>query len=178
VAKRTAAPPQPRTKNDELFNESFKQGTELLHGGRAAESVPFLKEALRIKPDNADAAINLGGAYILTKRFREAVDILEPVSQKRPNHAQIWINLGAAYLGNPVLARQEEQESAIAAFERALAIEPTAPSVAYNIGLVYRDMGKTDQALDWFHKALQHNPADKDARSQLRKLEKKEKAEE
>ncbi len=82
----------------------------------------------------------------------------------------MWINLGAAYLGNPILARDEEQQQAIAAFERALEIDPIAPSVAYNIGLVYRDRKDVEQARYWFQQAIQHNPNDQDARRILERL--------
>ena len=152
------------------FEMAFKRGTTLLHQGQAAKSVPYLEQAFTLQPDNFDAAINLSGAYILTKKFKKAVATLEPVSVKMPDHARVWINLGAAYLGNPVLARVEEQEKAISAFEHALEVDPTAPSVAYNIGLIYRDRKETDKAIYWFDQAVKNDPRDKDARSLLRKL--------
>ena len=107
----------------------------------------------------------------MTKKFKKAEAILEPLSEQYPDHAKIWINLGAAYLGNPVLARSAEQERAIFAFEQALKVDPIAPSVAYNIGLVYRDRKDVDQAAYWFKQAIKHNPNDKDARSLLGRLE-------
>ena len=167
----TGAIREPAAGDAELFNETFRRGTKLLHQGRASESVAYLEQAFRLQPGNVDAVINLGGAYIMTKKFSKAVDILEPASRERPDHVQVWINLGAAYLGNPVLARQEEQDRAISAFERALEIDPVAPSVAYNIGLVYRDKGEADRAIHWFRQAIKHNPTDKDARNLLNKLE-------
>jgi tetratricopeptide (TPR) repeat protein len=118
-----------------------------------------------------DAALNLSGAYILTKKFRKAVTILEPLSEQYPDEAMIWTNLGAAYLGNPVLARDEEQRQAIVAFEKALLANPMAPNVAYNIGLIYRDRREVDRAIIWFKKAIQSNPNDQDARNLLRTLE-------
>ena len=159
------------TEETAQFNKAFRRGTQLLHQGRVQESVPYLEQAHDLRQDNADVAINLGGAYILTKKFRKAVAVLEPASQEWPENAQIWINLAAAYLGNPVLARAEDQKRAISAFEHALEIDPTAPSVAYNIGLIYRDMGEVDMAIHWFRQAVKNNPADKDARSLLNRLE-------
>lgn len=153
------------------FVAAFREGTTLLHQGRAKESVPYLERAYALQPDDSDAGVNLSGAYILTKKFSKAVAILELLSRQEPDHAKIWINLGAAYLGNPVLAGDSDQEKAIFAFERALAIDPAAPSVAYNIGLIYRDRGENDKAIYWFKQALKNNPSDKDARSLLRRLE-------
>ncbi len=157
----------------ESFEEAFRRGTQLLHKGQAAEAVPYLEQAYFIQPDSTDTAINLGGAYILTKKFGKAVAVLEPASQNQADSAQIWINLGAAYLGNPILAGDDDQLKAISAFERALEINPTAPSVAYNIGLVYRDRKEVDKAIHWFRQAIKHNPGDRDARSLLSQLESK-----
>ncbi len=153
------------------FEETFRQGTRLLHQGQSKEAIPYLEKAVALQPEDNDAAINLGGAYIMTKKFKKASAVLEPLSRQYPNNAKIWINLGAAYLGNPVLARDVEQEKAIFAFEQALKLDPIAPSVAYNIGLIYRDRKNKDQAIYWFGQAVKHNPKDQDARTLLRKLE-------
>ena len=157
--------------DDMDFQELFKSGTELLHQGKDAAAVPYLEKAHEMRPQGLDAGINLAGAYILTKKFKKAVLILEPLSEHNPDNPMIWTNLGAAYLGNPVLAKDEDQLRAIAAFEHALEINPAAPSVAYNIGLIYRDRGEYDEAIEWFQKAVQHNPQDQHARSMVAKLQ-------
>lgn len=153
------------------FEKLFRQGTQLLHQGNVAEARPFLEKAHQLDPSHVDAALNLSGVYILTKKFRKAVAILEPLSEQHPDLAMLWTNLGAAYLGNPVLARDAEQKQAIAAFQKALTLNPIAPNVAYNIGLIYRDRQETEQAIFWFKKAIQANPNDQDARNLLRRLQ-------
>jgi len=153
------------------FTTLLSQGTRMLHQGQSNEAIPLLQKAHELNPDHVDAAINLSGAYILTKRFKKAAAILEPLSIQNPDHTMIWINLGAAYLGNPVLAQGEDQQRAISAFEHALQIDPLANSVAYNIGLIYRDRDDSDNAIYWFHQALKHNPQDRDARKLLEGLE-------
>jgi tetratricopeptide (TPR) repeat protein len=153
------------------FEELFRKGTEILHQGKAKDAIPFLELAHKMEPQDVDAGVNLAGAYILSKKFKKAVAVLEPFSETNPDNPMIWINLGAAFLGNPVLARNEEQQRAITAFERALELHPTAPSVAYNLGLIYRDRQEYDKAVEWFEKAVQHNPRDQHARNILAKLE-------
>jgi len=165
----TPAEPGPRTSSK--FEVEYRLGTELLHQGRAAEAVPHLELALKIKPGDLDSIINLSGAYIMTKKFKKAVTILERFAEQYPDHTSIWINLGAAYLGNPILARDQEQVRAIAAFEHALEIDPVAHSVAYNIGLIYRDRREKEKAIRWFRQAVMHNPQDRDARKLLKKME-------
>lgn len=152
------------------FMTSFRLGTQLLHQNQPKEALPYLERAHQLDLQHVDAGINLSGAYILTQQFRKAVEVLEPLSQQAPQHAMIWINLGAAYLGNPILAGDAQQLPAIAAFEKALALNPAAPSVAYNLGLIYRDRQELELAIYWFRQALQANPQDHDAQNLLRRL--------
>ena len=159
------------SSNIQNFNSLLSQGTILLHKGHPIEALPYLQKAYELEPNHIDAGINLSGAYILIKRFKKAVDVLEPLTAQYPNQSMLWINLGAAYLGNPVLAGMEDQVRAISAFEHALEIDPAAHSVAYNIGLIYRDRQDYENAVYWFNKAIDHDPNDQDARRLLEKLE-------
>ena len=157
-------------KDDLNFEALFRRGSELLHRGKINDAVTILQKAHSLKPDHFDASLNLGGAFILTKKFKQAATLLERLRDQAPENAMVWTNLGAAYLGNPILARDEEQLQAIAAFERALAIDPATPNVAYNIGLIYRDRREYDAAITWFTRAVQTNPNDQDARNLIVKM--------
>lgn len=160
-----------REQNDEVkFEALFRKGSDLLHQGKDSEAVPFLEQAHTLKPENFDAALNLSGAYILTRKFKKAVALLEKLRDQAPENVMVWTNLGAAYLGNPVLAHSDEQIQAIAAFEQALILDPDAPNVAYNIGLIYRDRQENAVAISWFKRALQANPNDRDAQNLISKL--------
>jgi len=163
--------------NQENFEEELqnilKRGTQLLQRGQNQEAVSVLEKARALDETNPDVALNLSSAYILTKKFKKAVEILVPLSEKEPYNVMVWTNLGAAYLGNPILARDEEHEKAIAAFEKAFEINPAAPNVAYNLGLIYRDRKEYETAIHWFEKAIQANPTDQDARNIKMRLEAK-----
>jgi tetratricopeptide (TPR) repeat protein len=152
------------------FFTLLQQGTQALHQGRTTAAVKLLEQAHHLEPDQADAALNLGGAYILAKKFKQAVAVLEPLSQRQPGQPMVWTNLGAAYLGNPVLANDEQQQRAIAAFQQALALDPKTPHVAYNLGLIYRDRQDNETALYWFRRALEADPNDRDAQAYIQQL--------
>lgn len=160
------------TKNDpdERFQHLLRAGTALLKEGNASEALLYLKEAHTLDPDDFDAAFNLSGALILTGKFSKAVPILERLSEREPENAMVWANLGAAYLGNPVLAVDRHQQKAISAFKRALEIDSEATSVAYNIGLIYRDRDETEEAIHWFREAVKADARDRDARRILARL--------
>jgi tetratricopeptide (TPR) repeat protein len=148
----------------------LRRGTEALERGKIGRAVDLLEQARRLDPHNLDLALNLGGAYILSKKFSKAVAVLEPLSEHDAENPMVWTNLGAAYLGNPVLASDAHQRRAIDAFKQALALNPQTPNVAYNLGLIFRDRGDVDRALYWFWRAVETDPDDRDARSYIKKL--------
>jgi len=148
----------------------LNRGAELLEQGKAQEAVAFLEQALQLDSESVPALINLGGAYVMAGRHLDAVPLLEAARDQEPQNAMIWINLGAAYLGNPILASAEQQMRAIKAFETALELNPAAPNVHYNLGLIFLDRKETDLATAAFRRAVQVNPFDRDARNWLHKL--------
>lgn len=159
-----------KDQTESSFFDLLSEGTQALQKGEISRATRLLKRAYQLDQDNVDAALNLGGAYILSKKFAKAIAILESLSEHDPHNPMVWTNLGAAYLGNPVLARDEDQQQAIVAFERALEIDPVTPNVAYNLGLIYLDRQENGMALHWFRKAIQANPNDRDARNYIERL--------
>jgi len=153
------------------FHRQLREGTQLLRQGKASEALPLLRRAYDLRPEHADAALNLGGAYLMSGRHREAVPVLERAVERQPDNARLWISLGAAYLGNPILAHDEQHQKALAAFQRALDLDPFAPSAAYNMGLIHRDRGERDLAMAAFRRAAKSDPGDQDARRILSRLE-------
>ena len=152
--------PERRQEAARLINT----GASLLQAGAASEALPYLKKAWELAPTEVAAAINLGGAYILLNRHAEAVPVLEAAAALAPDNPMVWLNLGAAYLGNPLLATPAQQEQAIRAFERVLAIDPTMRHVNYNLGLIFRDRQDYARAGEEFRRALEVDPSDRDAR--------------
>jgi tetratricopeptide (TPR) repeat protein len=156
---------------DLSFAEAMNRGATLLEQGRPSEALPFLVQAAGLRPDDMDLAVNLGGAHLMLGNFCQAVSILEAAAHREPGKSQVWINLGAAYLGAPESATPEKRALAIAAFERALELDPAAPSVNYNLGLIYRDQADLEMALVHLRRASAINPLDRDARSLVERVE-------
>ena len=164
-------PAEKEQKQQERIHRLLNRGAQLLNQGQAQEAVPYLERAHQLDRENVPALINLAGAHIMTGRHKEAVPLLEAAREHEPENAMIWINLGAAYLGNPILATPDQQMQAIAAFQRALELNPSAPSVHYNLGLIFVDRQEIDLAIAAFRQAISVNPTDRDAYLWLRKLE-------
>ncbi|HSR29919.1 MAG TPA: tetratricopeptide repeat protein [Anaerolineae bacterium] len=161
---------EPKERAWRLLN----RGAKLLEQGKAEEAIPHLERAHQLDEESVPALINLGGAYVMAGRHKEAIPVLETARDSEPDNSMIWINLGAAYLGNPILATPEQQMQAITSFEKALELNPAAPNVHYNLGLIFVDRGETDLAIAAFRMAMQVNPFDHDAQNWLRRLEGRE----
>ena len=161
----------PKTTAQHKARHLLNEGANLLREGNANKAISLLKRARQLDPGSVPILLNLGGAYVMAGRHKEALEPLEAARQAEPENAMVWINLGAAYLGNPVLATPEQQLDAIRAFEHALALDPAAPSVHYNLGLIFVDRDETDLAAAAFRKAVQVNPYDHDARRWLQQVE-------
>lgn len=75
---------------------------------------------------------------------------------RNPAAVMAWLNLG------DLLARQQDHEGAIAAFQRALALEPDNPHAHNDIGCALIVLGRAEEALGWLERAGQLAPEDKD----------------
>jgi tetratricopeptide (TPR) repeat protein len=172
----TTQPTTQPTPNPDL-SSAINAGARLLYQNRPGEAAALLEPLYEQAPTHPDLAINLGGAYILQRKWDRAVRVLQKAVEANPNHVMLWINLGAAQLGNIQTAGPRQQERAIRAYERALAIDPKAPNVHYHLGLIYKDRGEVDQAVAAFQHALAVLPSDKDARYWLEQLAQRNAAE-
>lgn len=160
-----------RRMDREQFVRQMKEAAAHLQAGDGVAAVPILERLAELYPDDVDVAINLGGAYILSKQWGRAIEILELVTQYHPTNAAIWSNLAAAYLGTLQISTREKQDRAIAAYRRVVEIDPYYPNAHYNMGLIFEDRGEWAEARAMFAQALKVNPMDRDARTLLKKAE-------
>lgn len=152
------------------FRRALSEGAWLLRANRPEEAVSKLLPLYEQAPGNPDVAINLGGAYILLRKWNRAERVLSKAAELHPDNAMIWINLGAAHLGDLELSGPQQQRRAIRAYERALSADPQAPNVHYHLGLIYRDQRNWERAAGYFALALEVNPQDRDAQRWLERV--------
>jgi tetratricopeptide (TPR) repeat protein len=152
------------------FRRQLRTSARLLQEKRLDEALEILLPLYNATPTHADVAINLGGAYILQRKWNRAVRVLSPAAEAHPSNVMVWTNLAAAYLGNLELAGPQQQQQAITAYERVLAIDPQAPNIHYHLALIYKERGDLPQARLYFTRALAVNPLDRDARYWLNRL--------
>jgi tetratricopeptide (TPR) repeat protein len=152
------------------FRRVLNESARLLRQNRAKEALALLQPLYKETPTQPDLAINLGGAYILQRKWNRAVDVLRKAVEANPENVMLWTNLAAAHMGNLETAGPKHQARAIAAYERVLALDPQAPNVHYHLGLIYKEQGDLETAGRFFQQALEANPADRDARYWLEQI--------
>lgn len=107
-------------------------------------------EAIRLKPEYAEAYNNRGYAYYWNGEAANAIADYSQAITLRPDYAYAYNNRGAAYLasGHP--------DQAISDFDRAIQIQPDFPQAYTNRGNAYLHKGQLDLALADFRQAGQN----------------------
>ena len=117
-----------------------------------AEAMTHYQEAIRLKPDYADAHLNLGNAlYQLGNLDGAAIHYERPLALA-PGSADAHNNVGVVYRK---LGRLNE---ALAHLEQALRLKPDMADAHYNLGLVFSDQGFPEKAEACFQRALARQP--------------------
>jgi tetratricopeptide (TPR) repeat protein len=152
------------------FWQMLNESARLLSQNRPGEALKKLLPLYAQAPEHPDVLINLSGAYVLQRKWNRAVQLLSEAVRLHPHNAMLWTNLGAAQLGRLETAGPRQQDKAIHAYQRALQANPEAPNVHYHLGLIYKERGELSRAAAFFQRALEVNPADRDARYWLDRL--------
>lgn len=139
-------------------------GTLLASEGRLDEAVPHYVEAIRLKPDYADAYTNLGLALMIQDRKSDALRFLEEAVRLNPNHAEAQNNLAVLL---KTLGRFDEAKAHL---HEALRIVPDYANAHYNLGNVLASQGKTAEAIAQYTQAVEISPENETIRSALEEL--------
>jgi tetratricopeptide (TPR) repeat protein len=139
-------------RNPGCWLAEYNLGSTLRAAGRAAEAIPHLEQALRLKPDYPGALNNLGLALMDAGRTGEAAAAWQRLVRVQPGSAAGHCNLGNA--------RRAEGRAgeAVAEYEAALRLDPAYADAAYDLGVMLGDLGKDREAADRFRQAVRLQP--------------------
>src|SRR5206468_1309063 len=130
----------------------YSWGLALAQEGKLTEAIEHYTTALRIKPDYADAHINLGIALAQQGQLAEAIEHYRQALRFKPGYAVAQINWGMA------LAQQGKPAEAIDHYRQALQLKPDSAEAHANWGLALADQGKLAEAIHHYRQALQIKP--------------------
>jgi cytochrome c-type biogenesis protein CcmH/NrfG len=120
---------------------------------RYKEAVDAYREALRLKPDNAEDWGNLGIAYItLGRHNEEGLQACREALRLEPDNAGAWKVLGNAF---KILGRYRE---ATEAWQEVIRLEPDSAEAWYDIALTYAQTGNPSAALEAVKELRRYDP--------------------
>ncbi len=150
--------------------------------GRLAQAESAFQQAFRLAPRHLPTHLAYARFKDRQNQSREALEIYLRLAQEYPNEATVFNDLGLFY------ARRGMNQEAIAAFERAVQLQPkrqlyrnnlavvlvqhgslepaleqllavyTEPEAYYKLGYLLQKKGEQELALEYFGRALQLNP--------------------
>jgi tetratricopeptide (TPR) repeat protein len=110
------------------------------------------ENAIKFKPNNAEAYNNLGVVLKEQSKFEEALTALGKALLIQPEYAEAHNNIGNTF------KEQGKFEEALGAFKRALEIKPYFAEAIYNMGVTLNEQGELDGATQAYEKAIHIKP--------------------
>jgi tetratricopeptide (TPR) repeat protein len=164
----------------------FQIGRLLARLGRWDEARESLLTSLRLRPDLAEAHLELGQIALAQKKNEEAVGHFEVMKRLRPEDSRVRLLLGktlaaqndhagaiaslieavrlrpryweAHYLLGVEFAILNRFAEAQAAFAEVIRLRPDYPSAHFNLGVSFAKQGRSDQATAEFMETLRLDP--------------------
>ncbi|WP_278957701.1 tetratricopeptide repeat protein [Aquipseudomonas alcaligenes] len=125
------------------------RGGALLGQGEEQAAEATYRQALRLHPHDDEAVRALGGFLAEAGRLEDAEALFRRATVQQPDDWSVWYNLGTLRLSH-----HQDLAGALECYERAYALKDDELDVLNNLGVVYRSLGKLEQAEQCFLKSL------------------------
>ena len=147
------------TEDNPVANNNL--GGLLLKQGQETQAIPYLAEALRVRPNYPEALNFMGMALMYQGQLDRAASYFNEALRVRPASPLAQDNLGAA------LMFQGKLDEAAPHVAEALRLRPDFADAHENMGRILAGRGQFDAAIDEYREALRLNPARADAQNDL-----------
>ncbi len=118
------------------------------------QAINFLKKAIEIKPDFAEAYSALGA--LIRDRFHgeieQAIKYLEKAIELKPNFAEAYYNLATC------ISDRGQADRAVKYLEKVIELKPNFAEAHCTMGFCLRSQGKIEQAISKFQEAIALKP--------------------
>ena len=126
-------------------------GVVLQSQGKFAQALAAYERAMKLRPGDVEAAYNRAVALQQQGRRDEAESAYRDILRHSPNRL-VYVNLGA------LLQDEARLDEALAAFDAALALDPSYAEAHFNRGVVMQQQGRLGAAIEAYHQALRLRP--------------------
>lgn len=161
----------------------FLEGIAHFEAGRTTEAHSAFERALALAPGRASVMLNLGVTRVHLARYAESLPLLEAVVASDPGSTEAWsalaharfelsdwhkalvalehaFGLGADQPGLRLeyakcLVHVGRNDEALSAYQQLLAGDERSPETWYELGDLYRDLGRNEQAAQAYRKSLE-----------------------
>ena len=130
----------------------FQHGNFLLMLGQIDIALAAYSEAIKCKPDYAEAYVNRGGAYNEKGEFNKSIADLDKAIQLNPELAEAYVNRGNAY------SSKDDFQNALENYNMAIELKPDLAEVYVNRGNFYSRKGDFQNALENYNMAIELKP--------------------
>jgi tetratricopeptide (TPR) repeat protein len=120
--------------------------------GKYDAAIESYKQAIKIRPDYADAYYNMGISLQDQGNLGEAIDSYKQAIKIKPDYAEAYSNMGNAFKD------KGELEAAIDSYKQAIKIKPDYADAYFNMGTALKDKGELDAAIDSYKQAIKIKP--------------------
>ena len=127
-------------------------GNVFVRKSRPAEAIPYYTQALNLDAQHLPTRLNLAQALIAMQQWTMAKSLLTDLASECPDEPQVRNLLGKVAVG------LDDFATAAAAFEMAIALNPTDFDSIYWLGSVRQSIGQTDAAEAAYAAALRLDP--------------------
>ncbi len=121
--------------------------------GDTSEAEASARRAIEANPEDWRGHSRLGGILINRGAFARAIEPWQRVVEIAPDHARGWSSYGS------VLFELENFEDSLLAFERSIALQPTAIGF-FNAATTLYYLGRHGECIDHYERAIALNPSD------------------
>ena len=146
---------------DHRAEADARLGVILAEKGQLDEAIRQFQEAIRLKPDYANARFNFSAVLSMNGQTDEAIRQYEEALRLKPDEAEAQYNLATLLLGKGRL------DEAIHHFQQALSAKRDYAEAHNNLGTAFYRQGRVGEAIREFQEALRLKPDFADARKNL-----------
>ncbi|MFL5339042.1 MAG: tetratricopeptide repeat protein, partial [Gemmataceae bacterium] len=127
---------------DDYAEAHYSYGAALLQLGRADDALREFRRARELRPGFPQINQDIAMALATKGDWPEAAKLWEEVTREALGQATPYYNLGNA------LAKLHRHRDAIAAYQQALVLDPQYAEAWCNLGLLLRNLGRFDEAVE------------------------------
>lgn len=127
-------------------------GAILLAQKKYKEAYRQYKDALKVNPKNAEAAMGVASAEHARGNVDNAISLMNQALKDSPNRIEAHFNLGTFYI------TKDEMEKAETCFLRCLELEPKLAQADLNLINIYKELNQLDKVEHHLKKVIAVNP--------------------